>query len=217
MNKTANKSAKSNPTNRRSEFSLYLTPRYILGLILIISSFTSAYMISKVSDKTVKVWAATVELAQGEIINDSDVTEVRVRLLDNPEQYLSTTTPITGTAVLRPIGAAELIPSFAITSDVDTKLQVVPISIPREWAPIEISSGSVVDVYGIPNRNVELQSDRSITSRLLLSKIAIDSVDISSRDLGGQIGVSLLVPEFQVPILVSAVNQNDFLLVRRSN
>ncbi len=201
---------------KRSEISLYLTPRYILGLTLILASFTSAYLISKASDKTFMVWAATVDLAPGEVLTDSDLTKVRVRLLDNSEQYLSSMAPIAGASVLRPIGAAELIPSFAISNESNPNLQVVPISIPREWAPIELKSGRFVDVYGIPNRGVEFTGESRLQSRLILSEVAIDSIDSSSRDLGGRIGISLLVREFEVPKLISAINSNDFLLVQRA-
>ena len=201
---------------KRNEISLYLTPRYILGLTLILASFTSAYLISKASDKTFMVWAATVDLAPGEVLTDSDLTKVRVRLLDNSEQYLSSKAPIAGASVLRPIGAAELIPSFAISNESNPKLQVVPISIPREWAPIELRSGRVVDVYGIPNRSVEFTGESRTQSRLILSEVAIDSIDSSSRDLGGRIGISLLVREFEVSKLISSINSNDFLLLQRA-
>jgi hypothetical protein len=201
---------------KRNEISLYLTPRYILGLTLILASFTSAYLISKASDKTFMVWAATVDLAPGEVLTDSDLTKVRVRLLDNSEQYLSSKAPIAGASVLRPIGAAELIPSFAISNESNPNLQVVPISIPREWAPIELRSGRVVDVYGIPNQSVEFTGESRTQSRLILSEVAIDSIDSSSRDLGGRIGISLLVREIEVPKLISAINSNDFLLVQRT-
>ncbi len=215
MNEVKSKSPKISNA-KMSNLSLYLTPRYLLGLILIISSFASAYLISKASDKTVMVWAANVDLAPGEVIRDSDLTKVRVRLLDNAEQYLDAGTSITGAAVLRGIGAAELIPSFAIASDIDPTLQVVPISIPREWAPVELTSGAIVDVYGIPNRNLQLSGEPRERSRLLLSAIAIDSVDSTSRDLGGRIGISLLVPDIEVETIISAVNGNEFLLVRRA-
>ncbi len=162
------------------------------------------------------VWAATVDLAPGEVLTDSDLTKVRVRLLDNSEQYLSSKAPIAGASVLRPIGAAELIPSFAISNESNPNLQVVPISIPREWAPIELKSGRVVDVYGIPNRGVEFTGESRLQSRLILSEVAIDSIDSSSRDLGGRIGISLLVREFEVSKLISSINSNDFLLVQRA-
>ncbi len=206
----------SNKGRKRNELSLYLTPRYILGLILILTSFSSAYLISKTSEKTTMVWAATVDLAPGEVLSNSDLTKVRVRLLDNPEQYLSADTQIAGAAVLRSIGAAELIPSFAVSNEIDLNLQVVPISIQREWAPIELNSGTIVDVYGIPSRNLDLMAQAKTRSRLLLSAVAIDSVDASSRDLGGRIGVSILVPESEVENLVSAISSNEFLLVRRT-
>ena len=201
---------------RRNEISLYLTPRYILGLILILASFSSAYLISEASDKTILVWAATVDLAPGEVLKDTDLTTVRVRLLDNAEQYISATNAIVGAAVLRPIGAAELIPSFSLASDLDPNLQIVPISIAREWAPIDLVSGSMVDVYGIPNRNAELLDGTKARSSLLLSAVAIDKMDSSARDLGGRIGVSLLVPEVEVAKIIAAINKNEFLLVRRS-
>ena len=207
----------SMPVNsKRNEISLYLTPRYILGLILILASFTSAYLISQASDKTIMFWSATVDLAPGEILTDSDLTKVRVRLLDNPEQYLSSNNSITGTSVLRSIGAAELIPSFAISSKASPNLQVVPISIPREWAPLELKSGAIVDVYGIPNRSMEIMGDSRNQSRLILSAVAIDSIDAASRDLGGRIGISLLVPDVEVPDLIEAISDNEFLLVRRA-
>ncbi|MFM1789058.1 MAG: hypothetical protein RLZZ12_407 [Actinomycetota bacterium] len=205
-----------NKPSIRNEISLYLTPRYILGLILIITSFASAYLISKASDKTFLVWAATVDLAPGEVLTDSDLTTVRVRLIDNAEQYLSVSNSIVGAAVLRPIGAAELIPSFSLASDIDTNLQIVPISIAREWVPSDLVSGSVVDVYGIPNRNAELLDGTKARSSLLLSAVAIDKMDSSARDLGGRIGVSLLVPEVEVAKIIAAINKNEFLLVRRS-
>ena len=215
VNEAKSKSPKiSSP--KIGNLSLYLTPRYLLGLILIISSFTSAYLISKASDKTVMVWAAAVDLAPGEVLRDSDLTKVRVRLLDNAEQYLDADNAITGAAVLRSIGAAELIPSFAIASDINPSLQVVPISIPREWAPLELTGGAIVDIYGIPNRNLQLTGEIRERSRLLLSEVAIDSVDSSSRDLGGRIGISLLVPDSEVETLISAINTSEFLLVRRA-
>ena len=74
----------------------------------------------------------------------------------------------------------------------------------------------MVDVYGIPNRNLQLTGEIREKSRLLLSAISIDSVDSSSRDLGGRIGISLLVPDVEVDGLISAIGSNEFLLVRRA-
>ena len=194
--------------------SVYVSPRYIFGLILIISSFASAFVISRAADRTYLVWSASVDLAPGEVLTQEDLLAVRVRLPDNAEQYLDATRDITGASVLRSIGAAELIPSFALSSKVIQKLKVVPVSIPREWAPVELQSGSIVDVYAIPNQTSAQFSQERIRTRLLLAEISIDNVDLSSRDLGGRIGISLLVPEAEVAKLVSVMSDHQFLLVR---
>lgn len=199
----------------RSELGLYLTPRYIFGLILILSSFTSAYLISKSADRTITVWASTVELGPGEEITEGDIAPVRVRLPENAEQYLDARTRIVGTFVLRNIGAAELIPSFAISSTADLSLNRVPISVAPEWFPSDLKTGALIDLYGVPNRNSQLSGDGKTRSKLLLSSVIIDSIDYSAKDLGGRIGMTLLVPSTLVYVLVSSITEYEFLLVRR--
>jgi hypothetical protein len=209
------KKKKVNATKRFDEIRLYLNPRYLLGLILILASFSSAYLISKSSDRMIMVWGANVDLAPGEMIEADDLKVIRVRLPDNAAQYLDSKTDLIGTTVLRAIGSSELIPSFALTSEIDLSLARVPISIAREWAPIELRNGSLVDIYGIPNRANQFSQDSNPSSRLLISNIAIDSVDASSRELGGRIGMTVLVPQARVEAIVSAISKYEFLLVSK--
>lgn len=209
------KKKKVNATKRFDEIRLYLNPRYLLGLILILASISSAYLISKSSDRMITVWGANVDLAPGEMIEADDLKVIRVRLPDNAAQYLDSKTDLIGTTVLRAIGSSELIPSFALTSEIDLSLARVPISIAREWAPIELRNGSLVDIYGIPNRANQFSQDSNPSSRLLISNIAIDSVDASSRELGGRIGMTVLVPQARVEVIVSAISKYEFLLVSK--
>ncbi|MFM9098748.1 MAG: SAF domain-containing protein [Actinomycetota bacterium] len=209
------KKKKVNATKRFDEIRLYLNPRYLLGLILILASFSSAYLISKSSDRMITVWGANVDLAPGEMIEADDLKVIRVRLPDNAAQYLDSKTDLIGTTVLRAIGSSELIPSFALTNEIDLSLARVPISIAREWAPIELRNGSLVDIYGIPNRANQFSQDSNPSSRLLISNIAIDSVDASSRELGGRIGMTVLVPQARVEAIVSAISKYEFLLVSK--
>ncbi len=198
-----------------NELKLYLNPRYIFGLILIIASFASAYLISRTSDRMIEVWAASVDLGRGEQIETGDLKVIKVRLPENADQYLDARTDLVGTTVLRPIGSAELIPSFAISSDANLSLVRVPVSIAREWAPIELSSGTTIDVYGIANRANQFSQEPNSVSKLILSGVTVDSVDESSRDLGGRVGMTLLVPETRVELLVSSISSFEFLLVSK--
>jgi len=193
--------------------SLFLiTPRYLLGLILIITSFISAFLISSASDRTITVWASSTDLAPGKIIEEKDITPVKVRLLSNAEQYLDAKVEIVGTSVVRRIGAAELIPSFALSARADTSLQRVPIQVERLMAPSGLSAGDIVDIFGLPN---QMASQSGVVSELILESVGIEEIDNSGRELGGAIGITLLVPDSLVPDLISTMSEFNFLLVER--
>ena len=200
-------------SKRVNELLLYFSPRYILGLVLISSSFASAYLISKSSDRMITVWGASVDLAPGESIQASDLEVISVRLPENASQYLDARTELIGATVLRAIGKDELIPSYALSDQPNLSFARVPISIPREWAPSELRTGMTVDLYGIPNRTNQFSEGASANSRLIIPGISIDSVDDSTRELGGRIGLTLLVPQTEVNTLISAFSKYEFLLV----
>lgn len=191
---------------------MLFTPRYLLGLILIITSFISAFLISSASDRTITVWASSTDLAPGKIIDEKDITPVKVRLLSNAEQYLDASVEIVGTSVVRRIGAAELIPSFALSSQVDTSLQRVPIQVERLMSPVGLGAGDIVDIYGIPN---QIASQSGVVSELILESIGIEEIDDSARELGGALGITLLVPDSLVSDLISTMSEFRFLLVER--
>lgn len=191
---------------------MLFTPRYLLGLILIITSFISAFLISSASDRTITVWASSTDLAPGKIIEEKDITPVKVRLLSNAEQYLDASVEIVGTSVVRKIGAAELIPSFALSPQVDTSLQPVPIQVERLMSPVGLGAGDLVDIYGIPN---QMASQSGVVSELILESVGIEEIDDSARELGGAIGITLLVPDSLVSDLISTMSEFNFLLVKR--
>ena len=191
---------------------MLFTPRYLLGLILIITSFISAFLISSASDRTITVWASSTDLAPGKIIEEKDITPVKVRLLSNAEQYLDASVEIVGTCVVRRIGAAELIPSFALSPQVDTSLQRVPIQVERLMSPVGLGAGDLVDIYGIPN---QMASQSGVVSELILESVGIEEIDDSARELGGALGITLLVPDSLVSDLISTMSEFNFLLVER--
>lgn len=193
------------------DISFFLTPRYLMGLALIIASFVSAFIISSSADRTVTVWASTGDLAPGEIITPEDVTPMRVRLIENGEQYLSTSFEIVGSAVLRRIGASEFVPSFAVSQDIDINLQQVPISVTQEMAPANLNSGAIVDIYGVPEPNQDFGKRDS--AKLLLAGVSIDSV--TANEFGGRMLITLLVPSQLVPELISYIGKNQFMIVKR--
>lgn len=202
------------PRRALRDLSIYFSPRYILGLLLILASFGSAFVITSAAERSISVWAANVDLAPGAIIKAEDLSAVRIRLIDNASQYLSTSAELVGAAVIRPIGAAELIPALAVASEVDLSLQRVPIAISRQHIPAGIKSGAIVDIYIYTER--DLVGDVGAKKpRLLIRNVSIEALDESSKDLGGDLIITVLAPEQAVSSLIDAIAESRFILVRR--
>lgn len=197
------------------DLSFYLSPRYILGIILICASFLSAFAITQRADRTITVWSATVDLAPGTEITSESIAPIRVRLPENAEQYLSTEAEIVGASVLRGIGASELIPSFALATELDPDLQHLPISISIDRVPSGLRPGSSVDIYTLPNQNLQSMREVPMRSKLLLSRVVIETIDDSGRDLGGNLLMTLLINQQLVPEVIAAMSNSEFILVRR--
>lgn len=198
------------------DLSFYLSPRYIFGVILIFASFLSAFVITQRADRTITVWSATVDLAPGSQITSESIEPMRVRLVDNAEQYLSADAEIIGASVLRGIGSAELIPAFALSKEKSLNLQRVPLSISRDRVPAGLKPGSAIDIYAIPDRNLPGISEAiPKRSKLLIAGVVIETIDNASSDIGGNLLVTLLVDQVQVPEIVDAMADSQFILVRR--
>lgn len=190
--------------------------RMLLGSLLIGASFISAYVISQSTSRMVTVWSANVDLTPGEIIEESDISTSRVALTDKAEFYLDGERSIVGTHVVRQIRAYELIPAFALSELPPLPLKKVPISASELRIAHGISSGAVVDVYGI-SRNAYANSNQEFDkekSKLLLVDVAVDSMNREASKLGGDIGLTLLIPSEDVSKFVSNMSEFEFILVR---
>jgi hypothetical protein len=134
---------------------------------------------------------------------------------NNAQFYLDGMNSILGSYVIRPIGAEELIPAYAVTTKPISDLREVPISIPINRLPYQIKTGQIVDVYAVPKQQTSLnQENLKSKAALLLSSVGISGIDSESGKLGGEIAVTLLVPVQLVNELVSAIAKYDFVLVK---
>ncbi|MEY3165873.1 MAG: hypothetical protein RLZZ291_390 [Actinomycetota bacterium] len=198
-----------------SQLRVNFNLRLAFGILLICTSFVSAYLLSSSTNRMVTVWSATKDLAPGSVIQDEDIEQTQVLMPDNAQYYLDGMNSILGSFVVRPIGAAELIPAYAVTTEPNTDLREVPISIPVNRLPYQIKTGQIVDVYAVPKEQLSVTQD-NLKSRadLLLSSVGISGIDSESGKLGGEVAVTLLVPEQLVGELISSMPKNDFVLVK---
>jgi hypothetical protein len=198
-----------------SDIRLRINTRMIFGGVLIAASFFSAYLISQSANRMVTVWSAAVDVAPGSILEANDIIETQVLLPNNAEFYLDGRSSIIGSYVLRPLGASELIPAYALSETIATDFRRVPLSIPRSRTPFGIKTGDVVDIYGLPRQELALTSGNASTkSRQILAEVGIDGIDFEASKLGGEMGITLLVPTEEINDFVSAMSNYEFLLVK---
>jgi len=197
-------------------FSIRSYLKTILGGCLIAVSFISALVISNSSSRMITVWSAAVDLDKGEVITAEDVVISKVLLPGNAGNYIDGQVSIIGSSVVRAIGIDELIPAYALSSQVDEQLQQVPIAIAFSQVPKDIGSGQRVDIYGITKSELRTQSLESgrYKSRLIASDLVIDQVDNQANTLGGDLVITLLVPRTIIPNLIEDMGNYDFILVR---
>ena len=197
-------------------FSIRSYLKTILGGCLIAASFISALVISNSSSRMITVWSAAVDLDKGEVITAEDVVISKVLLPGNAGNYIDGQVSIIGSSVVRAIGIDELIPAYALSSQVDEQLQQVPIAIAFSQVPKDIGSGQRVDIYGITKSELRSQGLESARykSRLIASDLVIDQVDNQANTLGGDLVITLLVPRPIIPNLIEDMGNYDFILVR---
>lgn len=206
----------TNKLQRNSfNFSIRSYLKTILGGCLIAASFISALVISNSSSRMITVWSAAIDLDKGEVITAEDVVISKVLLPGNAGNYIDGQVSIIGSSVVRAIGIDELIPAYALSSQVDEQLQQVPIAIAFSQVPKDIGSGQRVDIYGITKSELRSQGLESARykSRLIASDLVIDQVDNQANTLGGDLVLTLLVPRPIIPNLIEDMGNYDFILV----
>ncbi|MEY3185271.1 MAG: hypothetical protein RIR58_7 [Actinomycetota bacterium] len=198
-----------------AQFKVNLNLRLAFGILLICTSFVSAYLLSSSTNRMVTVWSSTKDLAPGSLIKDEDIKQAQVLMPNNAQFYLDGMNSILGSYVIRPIGAEELIPAYAVTTEPISDLREVPISIPINRLPYQIKTGQIVDVYAVPKQQTSLTRENlKSKAALLLTSVGISGIDSESGKLGGEIAITLLVPVQLVNELVSAIATYDFVLVK---
>lgn len=188
--------------------------RMAFGIVLIIASFISAFIISSSTNRMVKVWSSKVDLAPGAIIEADDIVQTEVLLPRNISMYLDGSAPIVGSSVLRQLSAAELIPAYALSNETNFNLRKVPISVSGSRLPSGLKVGDVIDLYAVPKQVISSNGDVSFKPGLVISQLAVDGVDLEASKLGGEVGITLLVPAESVNRVISAVAVSDFVLVK---
>jgi Chaperone for flagella basal body P-ring formation len=202
---------------RLEELHLYLTPRFLAGLALIISSIFAALLIRASGERWTSVWSAAENLAPGAIIRESDISPTKIKFSSNPSTYLAASAPIIGSTVTRPIESGELIPSAALSSDLDTSIRRVALSFSPSSLPFGLRTGELVDLYALPSEDVALRATDRVesTSSMVIGSVGIDGIDSTKGEIGGNVTVTFLVPEQLVYRVLNATINQRLIIIKK--
>jgi len=192
-----------------SKIDLLKNSRITMGVSLFIISILCASLISKEANRTVMVWATQTDLAPGQVITENDIIPVSALLPQSSVNYLSSNAQIIGGTVVTKIFKGDLIPSSAIsksTEVIDEKL--VPLTVEITDTPLQLSRGSVIDIYGINKRDT-----KSITTPVLLaSNVSVSQV--LERSNSGIASVLVILKNDQVLPLLGVLADSRIFIVR---
>ena len=184
---------------------------FAIGLLAL--SLFAAFAITGQANKSVKVWTASKDLAAGDVIKIGNTSLVKVFLPVNSSQYLNEKSKIVDLVVTRRILKGELIPNSALSAAYDGESnRSVPLKIERNDLPNDLVSGQSVDIYSLPQEGVN--SSKSTKTELISTDVVVESIDLKSKEMGGEIGIVLKIPERDVIYLLSAINQSRIVVVR---
>lgn len=186
---------------------------FAIGLLLM--SLIAAFAITGQANRSVSVWSAGSDLTSGDIITKENLKEIKVFLPNNSTKYLATNSKVINLIASRRILKGELIPASAVTSNyLGGRVRSVPLRIERNDLPNDLNSGQNVDIYSLPQP--DLNSAKIRKSELISEGVIIESIDVKSRDMGGDIGIVVKIPEKEVIYLLTALNESRIVVVRNA-
>ena len=189
------------------------TAKTYFAISLLVLSLFAAFAITGQANKSVSVWSAAADLVAGDVIKDGSAIEVKVFLPSNSARYLPVNSKITNLVVTRRILKGELLPTSALSNNfAGESIRSVPLKIARNDLPNDLKSGQSVDIYSLPEH--DLNSAKPRKTELISIGVVVESIDNKSKDMGGDIGIVLKIPERDVIYLLSALNQSRIVVVR---
>ena len=205
---------------QRSQSVRWTDSRLLLGVLLVLGSVVVGTRVVASAQQTRPVWAAVRDLPAGVVLGADDLVLAQVRLDQVSARYLTGASPV-GRALVRPVGAGELLPNGAVGDtgaggDVGGVLHLVSVPVQDAHYPPGLARGDQVDVY-VTSRDVDSggQTSAAGARRVLGGAVVVEVGGGSSalRDPGATVAVVVAVPDGSVPDLVGAIRSGDVDLV----
>lgn len=185
-------------------------PRFIVGIVLIVSSIVGVWLVVTSADRSTGVYLARTTLNVGDVIRAGDLTVATVRLGDADARYVTDgSIPEEGFTVLRTVLKGELVPQSAVGTDASVGVSALVVG-STSLLPESVEAGSLVDVWV-----AKVEDDGTFAPPVVLVAGAAVVRVVEQQGLvvaGGQ-DVEVLVPKGKVAAVLAAVAGGDAISV----
>lgn len=173
---------------------------------MLLAMAAGAWLMRPSSD-AVQVWRATVDLPTG---STPRAEAVSVRLGSIVGSYLRADSPLVG-RMLMPVPAGALIPAAAVGAAPAVPMREVTVPVDPQHAPVDLTSGMVVDVWGTP---MEVAGSQAAgTPSLVLPRTVVAAVGTQPSGISGALSVVLEVPSEETESVLAAARTGTIDLV----
>lgn len=138
------------PAASRSKSGAWRDPRLWVGVALVAGSVVAGSVVVSAADDSTAVWAATRDLAVGEVVSAEDLalTKVAFERGETGGHYLSVSETLPADlTVVHAVDAGELVPSSALGTAETQDVVAVSVAVGPEHLPVGVEVGSRVDFW----------------------------------------------------------------------
>lgn len=168
----------TSPPARRVTRRTWRDPRLAVGLALVAASALAGGRLLAVADDRVEVWSTATSLPAGAPVTAGDLEPAVLRPGDTGllDRYLpASAPPPTGSVLLRPVGAGELLPRAAVGAAPREQRVEVPVAVAPEAVASTVGVGAVVDVWVSPDRTA---GEADATGGSARARLVFDDVTV---------------------------------------
>jgi len=183
--------------------------RFLLGIVLVITSIAGVWSVVASARQTVPVLAAGRTITVGDTVDADDLRVVDVALASLREAYLAPGELEPGTVAVRTIGDGELIPTGAVSDRADLDVTTVVVSLSNA-VPASVAAGSRVEVWHAPQR------DRGVFDepRVLVADATVRDIRIAEGVMAqATADVELVLDRSDVAATLDAIAGGDGLSI----
>lgn len=187
--------------------------RFIVATSLFAAAIISALALTALGNQTDAYWIANKNLAPGSEITQQDISLAKVALGDRSSKYISSSTQLVGSFLLRAQSEGELISINEVSDAPPTRrAQQVPISVRSADLPMDLSIGEAVNIYWVPEST--MGGTQIGIPEIVVVGAYIRSIDRKSANFSSDVALTISLFDSQIIDLLNSTVSGRLVIIR---